>query len=190
VPANDNNIYYSFTTYEPYRFGFNTQFDAWRGTGGIWKDISFMPWPSSPEIVADRMKDMLSTVKEENRAKAEADLVEYGKGHFNSQWLRMRARNVRDWNDRYGGNLHVLVAEFGCIDHKQAGKHGASLGPYPEERVRFVRELRQSFEEVGIGWEYWSFNEYFTILDPDVRKPYGKATVDILDRKMLSALGL
>lgn len=190
IPANDNNIYYSFTTYEPYRFGFNTQFDAWRGTGGIWKDISFMPWPSSPEIVADRMKDMLSTVKEENRAKAEADLVEYGKGHFNSQWLRMRARNVRDWNDSYGGNLHVLVAEFGCIDHKQAGKQGASLGPYPEERVRFVRELRQSFEEVGIGWEYWSFNEYFTILNPDVRKPYGEATVEILDKKMLSALGL
>ncbi|CAL1516768.1 LamG-like jellyroll fold domain-containing protein [Chitinophaga sp. MM2321] len=189
-PANDNNIYYSFTTYEPYRFGFNTQFDAWRGTGGVWKDISFMPWPSSPEIVAERMSKMLSEVKEENKSKATADLVEYGNGYFNSQWLRMRARNVRDWNDAHGGNLHVLVAEFGCIDHVQARKNGASLGIYPEERIRYIRELRQSFEEVGIGWEYWSFNEYFTILDPAVRKPYGAATVDIVDKGMLSALGL
>ena len=190
IPANDNNIYYSFTTYEPYRFGFNTIFDSWRGSDGIWKDISFMPWPSSPEIVDSRMTEMLSTVKEENKPKAKADLVEYGKGHFNSQWLRLRARNVRDWNDAHGGNLHILVAEFGCIDHIQARKPGASLGMRPEERLQFVRDLRQSFEEVGIGWEYWSFNEYFTILDPETRTPYGAATIDMVDKGMLSALGL
>ena len=190
TPANDNNIYYSFTTYEPYRFGFNTIFDAWRGSDGVWKDISFMPWPSSPEIVAGRMEEMLSKVKEENKPKAKADLVEYGKGRFNSQWLRLRARNVREWNDANGGNLHILVAEFGCIDHIQARKPGASLGMRPEERTRFVRELRQSFEEVGIGWEYWSFNEYFTVLDPATRTPYGAATMDMVDKNMLSALGL
>lgn len=190
IPVNDKNIYYSFTTYEPYRFGFNTQFGAWRGAGAYWKDISYMPWPSSPDIVAARMDKMLAKVKAGDRSKAREDLLIYGNSYFNRQWMFRRAKNVSEWNDSYGGDLQVLVAEFGAIDHLQAKKAGASDGIYPGERLQFVRDMRQSFEAFGMGWEYWSFNEYFTILDPAVRKPYGVASTNILDEQMLSALGL
>lgn len=190
VPLDDPNIYYSFTTYEPYRFGFNTQFGAWRGAGGYWKDISYMPWPATPEIVQNRMDSMLATVAENDRGKAKKDLLEYGNGYFNSQWLNLRAKNVKEWNDAYGGDLQVIVAEFGAIDHKQATKNGKSKGIYPAERTRFVEDMRRSFESVGMGWEYWSFNEYFTILGPEVRKPYGPASKTTVDSAMVKALGL
>ena len=190
VPLNDPNIYYSFTTYEPYRFGFNTQFGAWRGAGSYWKDISYMPWPATPKIVQARMDAMLETVDAKDKSKAEKDLIEYGNGYFNSQWLNLRAKNVQEWNDAYGGGLQVMVTEFGAIDHKQAAKNGQSKGIYPQERVQFINDLRRSFESVGMGWEYWSFNEYFTILDPALRKPYGPASIAIADTAMIRALGL
>jgi hypothetical protein len=190
TPIADRNIYYSFTTYEPYRFGFNTLFGGWRGGGNYWKDISYIPWPASPQAVESRMDKMLSTVKDEDKQMAREDLLEYGKGYFNRQWLARRVKNVNEWNDMYGGDLQVIVAEFGAIDHMQVNKPGASKGVYPGERVQFVHDLRQSFESVGMGWEYWSFNEYFTLLDPAVRKAYAPASLNIVDRKLVDALGL
>jgi|GEM_PF-443510 len=190
TPIADRNIYYSFTTYEPYRFGFNTLFGGWRGGGNYWKDISYIPWPASSQAVESRMDKMLSTVKDNDKQMAREDLLEYGKGYFNQQWLARRAKNVNEWNDMYGGDLQVIVAEFGAVDHMQVNKPGASKGVYPEERVQFVHDLRQSFESVGMGWEYWSFNEYFTLLDPAARKAYAPASLNIVDRKMVAALGL
>jgi endoglucanase len=191
IPLNDDNMYYSFTSYEPYRFGFNTLFGGWRGSHGFYKDISYMPWPTSPEIVSARMNDMLSTVKDADKPMAKEQLIEYGKAYFNSQWLKLRAKNVSEWNDAYGGNLHIMVAEFGTVDNIQSTKSGgASHGVYPKERIQFIHDLRQSFESVGMGWQYWSFNEYFTILDPTVRKAYVPATMSIVDTSLISALGV
>ena len=191
IPLNDDNMYYSFTSYEPYRFGFSTLFGGWRGSNGFYKDISYIPWPTSPEIVEARMNDMLSTVKDADKLKAREQLIEYGKTYFNSQWLKLRAKNVSEWNDAYGGNLHIMVAEFGAVDHIQSTKSGgASHGVYPKERIQFVHDLRQSFESVGMGWQYWSFNEYFTILEPTVRKAHVPATMNIVDTSLISALGL
>src|SRR5690606_21077891 len=113
VPVDDNNVYYSFTTYEPYRFGFSTMFGGWRGQSDFWKDMSYIPWPSSPEIVSARMDSILINVKPEQRAEARKAIQDYGADSFNRVWWMMRVRGVKEWNDAFGGNLHVLVAEFG-----------------------------------------------------------------------------
>jgi len=190
VPVDDTNVYYSFTTYEPYRFGFSTMFGGWRGQFDFWKDVSYIPWPSSPEIVSARMDSILINVKPEHKTEARKAIQDYGEAGFNRVWWMMRVRGVKEWNDAFGGNLHVLVAEFGALDHMKSRSNGASNGVYPHERINYIRDMRESFESVGMGWEYWSFNEYFTVFDPEVREPYGVVNQHMIDNDLLRALGL
>jgi Cellulase (glycosyl hydrolase family 5) len=188
IPIKDDRLYYSFTTYEPYQFGFNAMFG---GGGKFWKDISYVPWPVAPAIIQSRMEEMLSTVKTEDRAQAQKELEAYGAGNYNREWLDNRANEVKAWNDAHGGKLNIMVAEFGCLDEVQAGKFGASRGLYPKERIQFVKDLRESFEKVGMGWSYWSFNETFTALNPQTRVSNGPSiTAQQVDQGILWALGL
>jgi hypothetical protein len=190
IPITDDNVYYSFTSHEPFQFGMNARFGDYMGAGTYWKDISYIPWPASPAVIEDRMAEMLSTVPEEGRPGAERDLIAYGNAYYNRQWLNMRADQIRDWNDSYGGNLHVMVVEFGCIDPVWVRKFGASKGVYPNERFLFLRDVRESLEQHGIGWDYWSFNEACTALNPFTRVPFGSAGMDQVEDNMLYALGL
>ncbi len=190
TPIDDHNVYYSFTTHEPFQVGMGPRLGDYMGAGAYWRDISFIPWPTSPEIVAERMDKMLSKVSEKDRPLAQKDLIAYGSTRYDKQWLKMKARYVKDWIDDYGGDVHVMVVEFGVIDHVWVKKYGASLGVYPEERFRLLYDLRKSFEDIGMGWVYWSFNEACTVLNPNTRVPYGATDISQVEEEMLLALGL
>ncbi len=70
------------------------------------------------------------------------------------------------WSKAHGG-VRIICGEFGCL-HKTVE---------PQHRYGFIKDFRQVFEENGMAWSYWSFNEAFTVLDNG--KP---------DKKMLNAL--
>jgi len=189
-PVDDDNVYYSFTTHEPFQFGMNARFGDYMGAGNHWRDISYMPWPSSAAIVKERMEAMIRDVKPAERTAAENDLQAYGNAYYNRQWLNRRAKHIRDWNDAHGGNLKTMVVEFGSLDHIWVRKFGLSKGVYPEERHLYLHDIRESLEEIATGWVYWSFNEACTVLNPFSRLPYGYTGKGHVEEAMLLALGL
>lgn len=190
IPVEDKNVYYSFTTHEPFQFSQNARFGDYMGAGTYWRDISYIPWPASPEIVNERMERMISDVKPEEKEQARKDLQAYGDAYYNKQWLNMRINHVNNWNDSYGGNLAIMVVEFGALDPVWVRRFGKSKGVYPVELAQYIKDLREALESAGIGWTFWGFNEASAVLNPVSRTPYGTPVRQDVLHEMLDALGL
>lgn len=176
-PVNDANVMYSFTLYDP--FVLTLQGGEWL-TPGLWAYLGKVPYPSSPEIIAEQKQAILEKIPAdppEWRAAAEGMLIGYGNERWNKEKIAGKIRKLVDWNNAHGGGLKIWCAEFGCYQRTIA----------PEDRYRFMRDMREVFEENGIGWAYWSYNETFTVMTPE-RQAFGPAALQTPDTKMLEAL--
>lgn len=195
-PATDPNLIYSFTTYEPYPFGFNNMMTA-RLPNTWWNRVGSIPYPASPSIVAARMDALLEDIPAADRPAARKAMLAYGRGdalgHYNRDWHFARARAIDRWRKKYGGAIHVQCVEFGCFDAIMAKKRFGGPGVAAADRAAYIRDMRESFEAFDIAWTYWSYNETFTVLNPVSRRPLrppGGDTDDIVDADLLDALGL
>ena len=181
-PVKDDNVYYSFTTYLPYIFTFQ---------GSQWS-TNYFPWITSVPYPSLTPKDpdpyILPGCPEEHSINAHIILNEYFAIPWDINQQRALMKPITDWNNAHGGKLKIWCAEFGSLDRKMAPAGGGSI---PADRIKFIHDRRQVFEEIGIGWAYWSYNETFTVLDPNLRELGSKSpSYDWIDKKMLNALGL
>lgn len=188
-PVDDPNVYYGLTTYEPYEVGFNGWLPTFLGHSPWWAYVQNLPYPASTEAVTASMPQLIAAVPAEMQAKARSAVDAYGAQGYGRDWLEARVRRVEEWARKGGRHLAVLVNEFGCMDQKLARTKG---GGYiaTDTRIRFVRDLREIFEAHGLAWSYWSYNEIFTIFDPERRVPFGPTTTELADNAMIEALGL
>ena len=165
-PVKDENVMYAFSHYEP--FIFTLQGDIWSAAefGDFMPFVQHIPYPSSPEIVAAALPDILSKVPLDFRNQATDALKAYGAECWDKNKLTERIQMLTAWSKAHGG-VKVFCGEFGCL-HKTVE---------PQHRYAFIGDFRQVFEENGLSWSYWSFNEAFTVLNKGKR-----------DEKMLTAL--
>ncbi len=176
-PVNDENVVYSFTFYDP--FVLTLQGAEWL-TPALWGHLGSVPYPSGPRIIAEQMPGILEKIPaspSEWRPSVERMLTAYGNARWNREKIRTRVKRLVDWNESYGGGLKVWCAEFGCYQRTID----------PADRYRYIRDVRETFEENGIGWAYWSYNETLTVMTAD-RKPFGPAEVQTPDKRMLEQL--
>jgi len=176
-PVNDANVVYSFTFYDP--FVLTLQGGEWLSPE-LWSYLGSVPYPSSPEIVAARMPVILNRIPAtppEWRMAAEGMLIEYGNARWNQEKIAACVQKLVDWNKSYGGGLKIWCAEFGCYQRTID----------PEDRYRYIRDVRDAFEKNGIGWAYWSYNETLTVMTP-ARQPFGPARNQTPDEKLLEVL--
>ena len=176
-PVNDENVIYSFTFYDP--FVLTLQGAQWL-TPKWWSHLGPVPYPSSPRIMAERMPALLEKIPaspEQWRPTVRRVLTEYGNAAWNRERIAARIDRLTQWNKRHGGGLKIWCAEFGCYQRTID----------PAVRCRYIQDVREIFEKNGIGWAYWSYNETLTIMTPD-RRPFGPASVQTPDKKMLEAL--
>ena len=197
TPVEDDNVYYGFTSYDPFAFTLQSWNAFFGGTPTALDAVGHVPYPANPEIIEQRMEEMICQVPADSRQAAMEYLRAYGRGDyqqgnqgcFNRTWIENRLELVQAWRKKHGGHFPVLCNEFGVMDPVMGGKYGG-IGILPQERLLFLQDLREAMEARDIAWSYWSFNETFTIFDPAARTPFGHDSDALLDHALLQALGL
>jgi hypothetical protein len=142
--------------------------------------LGSVPYPSTPEIVAAQKQSILARIPADPpdwRPAVDGMLTEYGNARWNKEKIAGYVKKLVDWNTSHGGGLKIWCAEFGCYQRTID----------PEVRCRFIKDVREAFEEHQIGWAYWSYNETLTIMTPE-RQPFGPAKGLTPDTMMLKAL--
>lgn len=176
-PVPDDHVLYSFTFYDP--FELTQQGGEWLAPGW-WAHLGGIPYPANPEIVKAIMPKLLDKIPASPdawRPAVKQMLTAYGAASWNRDRIEARVRKLAEWNRAHGGGLKIWCAEFGCYQRTIE----------PAARLRYLRDVREVFENHGIGWAYWSYNETFTVMTP-TRKPFGPAPAQIPDQELLTAL--
>ncbi len=199
-PATDWNLIYSITTYEPYTIGFCGLNTGW------WSYTKDVPYPvpegltdSQIETIIDNCTVYVAQYLPSELANAKATLRAYLKGEYDSnphyvnhydigytaEWNMTRMNSLTEWSNKYGGNIHIMCVEFGCMDAQTArsvfGSH-PECGSSDEARYALIKDLREAFEANNIGWSYWLYNGVFTIYDPYDRIMDASVTDQLLAR--------
>ena len=136
-------------------------------TPAWWSHLGGVPYPASPEVIRDLMPKIISNIPatpEPWRPAVEQVLKQYGEERWNREKIAARVQRLADWNKSHGGRLRIWCAEFGCYQRTID----------PAVRYRYLRDVREAFEQHGIGWAYWSYNETLTVMTPE-RQPFGPA---------------
>lgn len=159
-PLSTQNVIYTFHDYEP--FAFTHQGATW--TSPEVQPLRSVPYPSSPDTV-----DPL--LQQEPDLSSEFFLSEYGLGRWDLTRVKRSLAFANQWSKRYG--VPVYCGEFGVLrDYAPAAM-----------RVQWIRDMRLTLEDFGIGWAMWDYQANFGI----VRKENGRT---IPDGAIVDALGL
>jgi hypothetical protein len=145
---------YAFSHYEPFIFTLQGAPWAVEEFGMYMPYVQHIPYPSSPDIIAAALPDILSNVPADLHDQATCDLRVYGKECWNKNKMTERIQTLTAWSRSYG-SLKLFCGEFGCL-HKAVNQLA---------RYQFIRDFCEVLEENGVSWSYWSFNETFTVLN-------------------------
>jgi hypothetical protein len=185
-PATDSNLIYSVTTYEPYTIGWY-YYATDPNNKTYWGYIKNIPYPVVEGVnYTQAIENAIELVPANQKAEARAALTAYVEGRYdgawsnfqnnydslyNAQWHLLRAKSLDDWSKKYGGNIHLMCVEFGCMDRLTPVNlwHTAVEGSgIPDaDRIQFVHDMRSAFDQYNIGWDYWSYNEAHSVFLPE-----------------------
>lgn len=158
-PLADPNVVYAVHVYAPHTFTHQGATWGWPP----WALFRNLPYPSSPEAVAEVLGDLDPSV----RAYAET----YGEARWDRDRMRAELRPAVDWAARHG--VPLVCTEFGVF---------RPVAP-DAARQAWLRDARVVFEESGVGWSVWDYGGGFGV----TTGPPGDRTPD---QAALDALGL
>jgi endoglucanase len=159
-PLRDPNVIYAFHFYSPHLF--THQGATW--STYFWHWVKGLRYPStrdSAETAARAVPDRMDRLA----------VIRYGYDHWNSDRIDSEISQVAAWGAER--NLPVLCDEFGVY----------RAYANPEDRVHWIRDVRNSLEQHGIGWTMWDYSGTFGL----VTKTEGRTVADLA---VIRALGL
>ncbi len=159
-PLRDANIIYNFHFYDPHIFTHQ---------GATWSTnfqhyLTKLPYPSTPENVQ-------SAVTEAPDAVNQLLVVRYGLDRWNAERIDAEIAAVAAWGKRW--HVPVTCNEFGVYREAAA----------PEDRLRWIHDVRTVLEKYGMGWTMWDYAGGFSVA---VNGNGGR----VADEGTLRALGL
>jgi len=162
TPIADDNVVYSFHFYDPAEL---TSLAAYR-PGLDREALARLPFPESDAVGCQHAADGSSD-------SATRELIDfYCATGWDAGRVSARLQDAASWARRHGT---VLLA----------GEFGASAALNSEARLGWLRLVRQTCAENGIGWALWGYDD---VMGFAVRRP--PDTRPRLDRFVLEALGL
>jgi endoglucanase len=159
-PLRDPNVIYNFHFYDPHVF--THQGATWGAD--YWHHEKKLAYPSSYE----QAKHVAEELPEENNR---LQILRYGLDHWDAVRIDTEISAVADWAKRR--NLAVVCNEFG-VYRKYSD---------PQDRARWLSDVRTSLERHGMGWAMWDYSGGFGV----VTKQNGRVIPDDIT---LKALGL
>ncbi len=180
-PATDDNLIYSFTTYEPYTIGWYF-YGEHKNENSFWKYIREIPYPVEEGVdYTDAIEYAIGLVPEHMKRDARSTLTAYVNGvrdnHmvnsyrgtlYNRDWHFARAKSLDDFSRANGGNIHFMAVEWGCMHFASEFSKENGTGCPDEQRYEYIKDIREAFEAYGIGWSYWSYQEAHTVFIPEL----------------------
>ena len=159
-PMRDNDLIYNFHDYNPMTF--THQGATWAGES--LKPLHDVPYPSTPDNVAPLVAEM-------PEGAAKKDLAWYGHQQWNIATMEKEIQVAVDWaKERH---VPLWCGEFGVfIEHSK-----------PEDRDRWLADMRKTLEKDGIGWAMWDYRGGFALVSQ-------KDGVSVPDEGVVRALGL
>jgi len=159
-PLRDPNVIYVFHFYDPHIF--THQGATWGAY--YWRWLKGLHYPSSPENAAQVAKDIPEALDR-------MYVVRYGQDHWDAARVDAEINQAAEWGKQYG--VPLICNEFGVY----------RTFSDPQDRARWITDVRTSLERHNIGWTMWDYSGSFGV----VTKKDGKAT---LDDATVRALGL
>jgi endoglucanase len=159
-PFRDNNLVYTFHDYNPMTF--THQGATWAGES--LKPLHDVPYPSTPENVAPLVAELTNDA-------AKKDLAWYGQQRWNIATMEKEIGVAVDWaKERH---VPLWCGEFGVfLEHSK-----------PEDRQRWITDMRKTLEKDGIGWNMWDYRGGFALVSK-------RDDVPVVDEGVAAALGL
>jgi endoglucanase len=134
APLSDPNVIYNFHFYEPHVF---THQGATWGVN-YWHFENKLAYPASMETAE---KVMAMEPDPVNRLA----LLRYGLDHWDARRIGIEIGQAAEWGKRW--NVPLTCNEFG-VYRKDSD---------PQDRKRWLHDVRTSLERDGIGWNMWDF---------------------------------
>jgi hypothetical protein len=186
APLADANIIYTFHFYEPYVF--SHQGAPWMSSEPMYRYLNAVPWPAAAgsrehtrAVVADRLAADRVTPDADKRAiKATIDRVldQYFDAQPDRWLIQEHFARVTAWAERHGIERgRILLGEFGALRSDE--RYVASAGP---DRARYIRDVRETCEAVGMPWAFWNFFDGMGLTIDDTARQF--------DPAITAALGL
>ena len=159
-PLPDANVVYVFHFYEPHIF--THQGATWGAY--YWHWLKGLHYPSSPENAAQ----VAPLVPE---ARDRMQVIRYGQDHWDASRIEAEIDQAADWAKQRG--VPLICNEFGVF------RNFAD----PQDRARWITDVRTSLERHKIGWAMWDYSGSFGVVT-------NRETKARLDEVTLRALGL
>ena len=159
-PLPDPNVIYVFHFYEPHIF--THQGATWGAY--YWHWLKGLHYPSSPENAAQ----VAALVPE---ARDRMQVIRYGQDHWDASRIEAEINQAADWGRQRG--VPLVCNEFGVY---------RSFSD-PQDRARWITDVRTSLERHNIGWAMWDYSGGFGVAT-------NRETKARLDEVTVRALGL
>ncbi len=142
-PIADKNIMYSVHYYDPMMF--SHQGASWTGAESRFlKNIPYPPTPANVAAITPSVLNQMPTAALKNQMR---DMLSaYGKSGFEFATIANRLAIAQAWATK--NNAKLLLGEFGALIDEAP----------PQDRVRYVNDVRNAAERLGIAYAMWDFN--------------------------------
>jgi aryl-phospho-beta-D-glucosidase BglC (GH1 family) len=160
-PLRDPNVIYVFHFYEPHIF--THQGATWGAY--YWHWLKGLHYPSQPQNAAQ-----VATLVPE--ALDRLYVIRYGQDHWDASRIEAEINQAAEWATHNG--VPLVCNEFGVYRNFSE----------PQDRARWITDVRTSLERHNIGWAMWDYSGGFGV----ATKKDGKTAV--LDEVTVRALGL
>ena len=164
-PLPDPNVIYVFHFYEPHIF--THQGATWGAY--YWHWLKGLHYPSSPENAAQ----VAALVPE---ARDRMQVIRYGQDHWDASRIEAEINQAADWGRQRG--VPLVCNEFGVY---------RSFSD-PQDRARWITDVRTSLERHNIGWAMWDYSGGFGVAtNRDTKARLDEVTVRALGLKIPAA---
>ena len=183
----DPFVYYTFHYYDPSIFTLQTA--QVRDPGARYG--SEIPYPPSSGTLDDTLTaswaQMMKSKDLDPLARAKLfdsqvkpALTAYFQSGFTPETITRSFDSVGAWADGLGlGRDRVLLGEFGVF-----GADPWRGGPRPEDRARWIKDVRLAAEHQGFAWAYYNFTSPFGVFLDEKARRYDPAVLDSLGLAM------